>query len=757
MPSPSSASTTTKVAQTSQLIINALLAGEKWGGAAGTGVMLTYSFPWADSGFATFSGPDSNTAYSEKAEQNAATASGLTAVQQTAAVRALDAWASVANLTFTKSADTSATVGDIRFAWSSNVDPNSSAWAYYPDATYPSGGDVWLSAGNAPTVAGTWNVGDYNFYTLLHEIGHALGFKHSFEDTPVLTGAQDTQQYTVMSYTNGAHSKYGYITTSGNSRTYHTQTIVPDTPMVDDIAAIQYLYGANTRYKTGNDTYTFDPATPFMRTLWDAGGTDTISVANFTKGCMIDLQAGHYSKITIESASTDGFNFSGSAPVITYDGTDNLGIAFGCVIENAVGGSGNDILIGNDANNNLTGGAGDDTLDGGAGSDTASFSGLSTAATITYDAVTTKARIVTAGGGADTLTNIEFAAFSDKVVDLRTLGGADVTAPTVLTFNPVDGATGIALNSHIALTFSETVKRGTGTLQLQLVNGTLVESFDAATSSRLIVSGSTLTVDPTATLMGDQQYKLVLAAGSFTDLAGNSYAGTNTYDFKTRSAPAAQSGAIIGTAGDDDLLGGSGNDTVTGSTGSDWIDGGGGLDVVRYAGARSAFTASRSGDNFLIDKAGGGTDVLTHVERVQFNDGAIAFDTGSDGVAGKAYRMYQAVFDRAPDQSGLGFWINTLDQGISLTTVASGFVSSDEFAARYGGANPTNIDFISKLYNNILHRAPEQTGFEYWLDVLTRNLSPRAQVLADFSESSENQAMVIGSITNGVHYIPYTG
>ena len=139
--------------------------------------------------------------------------------------------------------------------------------------------------------------------------------------------------------------------------------------------------------------------------------------------------------------------------------------------------------------------------------------------------------------------------FADGTVDGKisssgmTLGGvslgaaADATAPTVSSFNPSDGATGVAVNSNITLTFSEAIQRGTGAIQLRSgsASGTVVESFDAASSSRLSISGSTLTVDPTSTLSANTQYFLTFAAGTVKDLAGNSYAGVSTYDFKTLS------------------------------------------------------------------------------------------------------------------------------------------------------------------------------------------------------------------------------
>jgi hypothetical protein len=113
----------------------------------------------------------------------------------------------------------------------------------------------------------------------------------------------------------------------------------------------------------------------------------------------------------------------------------------------------------------------------------------------------------------------------------------DTTAPTVSTFSPTDGATGVAVASNVVLTFSEAIARGTGNIVLRSgsATGTAVETFDAATSTRLSLSGSTLTIDPTSNLSDNTQYFVTFASGAIKDLAGNSYAGTTTYDFRTDS------------------------------------------------------------------------------------------------------------------------------------------------------------------------------------------------------------------------------
>jgi len=105
--------------------------------------------------------------------------------------------------------------------------------------------------------------------------------------------------------------------------------------------------------------------------------------------------------------------------------------------------------------------------------------------------------------------------------------------PTVVRFSPADAAVDVSPHANITLTFSEAVTRGTGTITLKTAAGKVIESFNAAISPRLTFSGDTLTVDPTLPLPYDTSYYLVFSAGNVKDLAGNSYAGTNQYDFKT--------------------------------------------------------------------------------------------------------------------------------------------------------------------------------------------------------------------------------
>ncbi len=115
----------------------------------------------------------------------------------------------------------------------------------------------------------------------------------------------------------------------------------------------------------------------------------------------------------------------------------------------------------------------------------------------------------------------------------------DTTAPTLTSTAPSNNATGVAVGSNIVLTFSEAIQRGSGAIAIHAgsPNGTVVESYDAATSTSLTIAGITLTINPSADLAKGTHYFVTFENGNVTDLAGNHYVGTNTYDFITEALP----------------------------------------------------------------------------------------------------------------------------------------------------------------------------------------------------------------------------
>lgn len=213
----------------------------------------------------------------------------------------------------------------------------------------------------------------------------------------------------------------------------------------------------------------------------------------------------------------------------------------------------------------------------------------------------------------------------------------------------------------------------------------------------------------------------------------------------------------VGTSASEVILGKAGNDRLTGAGGNDRIEGGAGIDFATFSGSRNDFRLSpeTDGDITVVDLRAGapnGTDNLISVERLGFSDGNLAFDL--DGNAGEAYRLYQAAFDRNPDVVGLGYWIDELDAGKGdLAWVANNFIISEEFKSTYGTpASVSDEAFLRLLYSNVLDRAPDAAGFDYWTNELDRGFG-RERVLASFSESVENQGNVAAEIHDGIWYV----
>ncbi|WP_372573186.1 M10 family metallopeptidase C-terminal domain-containing protein, partial [Ruegeria jejuensis] len=226
--------------------------------------------------------------------------------------------------------------------------------------------------------------GNEAYLIIIHEIGHAMGLEHGHEYPAFVASGFDSQDYTVVTYTD-------YV---GDTNTFSFDTGHIDWPqsyMQLDIAAMQFLYGANYARSgevwSGDTTYSFNPNTGEMsingqgqgapagnrifRTIWDGDGNDTYDLSNYAAHLRVDLSPGAFSTFS-QAQLSDLDRFSSDPDRTAIGNVANARLVEGdtrALIENAIGGSGNDAVKGNQAANRLEGGAGNDAINGAEGND----------------------------------------------------------------------------------------------------------------------------------------------------------------------------------------------------------------------------------------------------------------------------------------------------------------------------------------------------------------------------------------------------
>jgi hypothetical protein len=379
MPDFSGSSLATGVTGTQDPNVDALLWGTQLAVAT-----ITYSFPaqgalWA-AGYPPAHGVD-----------EVANFTALTAMQQDSFRLAVSKWAELIDVPIVETSD-GTTVGDIRAA-ALTQQPAVFAFAYLPENS-PWGSDVWFSPflANLPD----WSPGALGspYFTVLHELGHALGLRHPSEAPIPIDPVLDIGNHTIMSTTSSGASNF---------------SVAPTTPMVLDVLAIQHLYGANFSTRPGDDIYRYGDEHGYHETIWDGGGNDTIRYAG-SHDAQIDLNEGQASMIGL--------------PVLDAGqrAVKNVWIAFGVTIENATGGSGNDVIVGNDGANRLDGSAGNDRLDGHGGTDTALVG--STLSGVQAYSLGNGELTLSTGAGTDVMNGIERVRLSDALFALDTQPGA---------------------------------------------------------------------------------------------------------------------------------------------------------------------------------------------------------------------------------------------------------------------------------------------------------------------------------------------
>lgn len=299
----------------------------------------------------------------------------------------------------------------------------------YAHAYQPLIGSVWFNASEQSLTSP--DMGSYGYLTYMHETGHALGLDHMGDYNGVgnwqPSSWQDSLVYSIMSYfgPGAAFDGEGDVAWADwiglDGERYY-----PQTPMLNDVMAIQNMYGIETTRAENTiygfnanvsdlDAFTFDftrNSNPII-CIYDTAGIDTLDLSGWAADATLDLMGGDHHFI-----SCNGM-------------TNNIQIARGVQIENGLTGAGNDRLIGNalanrligaDGNDVFQGYEGNDTLEGGSGVDTLILEGSSAEYDVEFNRETGWYQLThRINLELDAFSNIEFLQFSDRLIATSSL------------------------------------------------------------------------------------------------------------------------------------------------------------------------------------------------------------------------------------------------------------------------------------------------------------------------------------------------
>ena len=535
------------------------------------------------------------------------------ATQQDAIRYALGLVAQYTPLTFTEiAASATAPYATHRFA--------NTSWSGVPSAygNFPSdntvAGDSWFGNTGQPFYS-TPQVGNWGMATIMHEIGHTLGLKHGHSSytavnlatdlyvagprfgSQAITPERDGQAWSLMTY----RTAPGIATSVFGGEGFNQ----PQTFMQLDIAALQYMYGANYTTNASDTTYTFNPTTgqmvvngagqvaptgnKILRTIWDGGGVDTYDLSNYGAAAVnINLRPGQFStfspaQLVNHTAYTGAINLApgnvANALLVNEDAR--------ALIENAIGANGSDRLIGNRTTNMLSGGQGVDTLAGLGGNDSL-FGGQDADLLFGDSLVPTATGVGFGSGGVAKTGTPNSIATAINVSNLFALTlNPSITQSTTAPHVTISGS-GNAATDFYAFTVSRSTLvqidvdssgvSGSFNTDIELQNsaGTVL----AVNDDSVLDSGSLTTNDSFISYLLPSAGTYYVRMGSF--VAGAAIANiANGAGYRVHiSVGVNEFVEVDGVAGNDTIDGGDGDDTLFGSFGADVLLGNFGLDRI---------------------------------------------------------------------------------------------------------------------------------------------------------------------------------
>jgi Ca2+-binding RTX toxin-like protein len=557
--------------------------------------------------------------------------SAWTSVEKATFRSALQVWADVTNVHFVETSDISA-ANYVPIKVYEPGNPHLFAFSQFPNPSNQVFFGFNLAAGAVGGNEGAWapdnfGAGGIERMAMIHEIGHALGLAHPHDNgggSTILSGVDapfydygdndlDQNIFTIMGYNQGYKSVFGTTTDgfTGDGIFAYGQAA---TPMPLDVAAIQYIYGANPEHNSGNNTYLLptsnSPGTDWVG-IYDTGCTDQI------------INPGNApSTISLVAATIDESGTGGSLPSYVNGVNGGFTIDQNSVIENATGGNANDTIIGNRIDNILNGNNGDDIIFGAGGNDTV-FGGPGND-TLYGDAGPEGVSGVGFGSGliVNPTGNTSFATALDVTNSFSLSTSPDIANSTTVphvTISMTAPATGNLPDPWFAITVNPN-----STITVDIDHTTNIDTFILLYGSdgRGLTFNDDSTVDPGSPFVYsfhhlpyslDSAFSLkAVAGGTYYLQIGNTQSNSvpNSASFDVNisvSNPPAL--GKDGVAGNDFLSGGSGNDVLNGGPGNDLLSGGSGNDM------------------FVFDQQFGNdtiTDFDTKSDVVQFNHALFA-------------------------------------------------------------------------------------------------------------------------------------
>jgi Ca2+-binding RTX toxin-like protein len=593
----------TIVAAAATLATPALLANARWPEGPNSTTIITYGFPQ--------DAPSSNQ------PGRMESFSPFSEPQILLARQAMLEWESVANVKFV--AATPGTEANISFA---NYDGNAAGSTAAGVTNLPLNGRntvVWINSDyqGIPQLDQSLEP----LHTIVHEMGHALGLAHPFLGGPQSQNSvyfEDTLQYTIMSYI-----------PSSTSGAQHGNAIATS-PLLDDIAAIQLIYGENTSNAQGDTTYFSNG----IYSIWDTGGRDILDFSHYSQNQRVDLRQGNFSDVGGH--------------------VGNVSIAIGSVIEDARGGGGNDVIYGNSASNIFYASPGVDHIKGDAndkvdmrwmGSDftiSAAYDGTGLVQISASGGPVPSDNFTVLDGVEDIITGSSGGWFSlgdlsglndhrIRIVGIGSLDGVDVSGayitPSTMarsggSIKPAVvydlGLSKISFSNGFTVSMASVESVVVGDLETTYIGSSEIDSLVTGSGHSIVYGGdgndSILGAETTASdpniLNGD---------GGNDSITAHSASFMNGGDGHDGLYGSAMADRISGGSGTNAIFAGAGDDTILGLAGNDNINGGDGIDTYVFSATIDKVRFHFPGDTLQIED-GTSFATLRDVERIIYTN-----------------------------------------------------------------------------------------------------------------------------------------